>query len=228
MAWSPLSCVGALGMVWCTESYTDGWLTNRRPCWHVTPHHVTRHRILWEGLGVAEDVTSLYCGIKPFCSMEKSRPFTWTWLKDTTRCRRKLDSEFFTSGIHLPQLFSMSLLVTLTLSVVLSNKNTQMKLHGCDHDGEGLFPCRSIDFFLWVSLDWPWPATNVKGMILKKTQNIISQKHFKGFKFSVKDYLRYVFTRTRIYNFKGFFCWLWEHKPLYIPLRLQIKIKIII
>ncbi len=27
-------------------------------------------------LGVAEDVTSLYCGIKPFCSMEKSRPFT--------------------------------------------------------------------------------------------------------------------------------------------------------
>lgn len=40
------------------------------------PRLVTHHGKQQEGPGVAEDVTSLYCGIKPFCSMDMPCPFT--------------------------------------------------------------------------------------------------------------------------------------------------------
>lgn len=58
------------------------------------------------GWGLAEDVTSLYCGIKPFCSMEKSRPFTGKRLKkkqkkNTTRCPRKLKRQHINPSLCL-------------------------------------------------------------------------------------------------------------------------------
>lgn len=43
------------------------------------------------GWGLAEDVTSLYCGIKPFCSMEKSRPFTGKRFKKKNKKKTPLD-----------------------------------------------------------------------------------------------------------------------------------------
>lgn len=94
MAWSPLSSVGALAMVWCTGSYAVGRVDyccgGAGRCWRVCD---TAHCNPAEGI-VGKDLGSWRCykfilWNKALCSMEKCCSFIFTGSRATTRCPQK-------------------------------------------------------------------------------------------------------------------------------------------